>query len=95
MRKARAKPRADSIRYRLPDRTFPDVGDVVDHVIEHAMTERADVVPVLRIEGFARRGYRRRFAQQPGHAARSRPWRARSTSIAANASKILRICGGL
>ena len=92
-RKPGLKPRTDVIRDRLPDRTIPDVGGVVDHVIEHAMTKRADIAPVFRIERLARLRLQRRFAQRPGHAARS--FRARPYSIAANAAKILRICGGL
>ena len=94
MRKGDTKPRTDLIRYRLPDRTIPDVGDVIDHVIEHAMTKRADIVPVFRIERFAGFGLRLRFAQHL-HAACSCPRPARAHSIAAKASKILRICGGL
>ena len=37
-RKLRLKARADLVRYRLPDRSIPDVGGVVDHIVEHAMT---------------------------------------------------------
>jgi len=75
-RKLRVKPRANFVRYRLPDRPIPDVGGVIDHVIEHAMTQRADLIPVLRIERLAGFGLQRRFAQRPGHAACSRPCRA-------------------
>ena len=53
-RKVGTKPPADFIRYRLPNRTLPDVSDIVEHVIEHAMTLRANFVPVLRIERLAR-----------------------------------------
>src|SRR6202022_214636 len=90
-----AKPRADSIRYRSPDRAIADVGGVVEHVIEHAMTSCADIVPVLRIERLARFGLRGCFTQCPCHAASSRPCRARRYSMLANASKIACICGGL
>src|SRR5438132_10554226 len=93
-RKVGTKPPADFIRYRLPDRTLPDVSDIVEHVIEHAMTLRANVVPVLRIECLARFRLQTCIAQQL-HAACSRPWRLRRCSIAANASKMRRICGGL
>src|SRR5205085_4117577 len=84
-----AKTCANAIRYRLPDRALPDVGDVVDHIIEHAMTLRANSVPVLRIERLARFRCQERFAQGFCHAACSR--RAWRHSIAANASKIARI----
>ena len=52
-------------------------------------------VPRTRIERLARFGLQGCFAQRPCHAACSRPSRARRDSIAANASKIARICGGL
>src|ERR1039457_4417888 len=94
-RKLCMKPRANFIRYRLPDRAIADVGGVMDHVIEHAMTLCADVVPVLRIERLARFGLQGSFAQRLCHAACSRLSRARRYIIAANASKIARICGGL
>src|SRR4029078_1789511 len=94
MRKRGAKARTTLIRYRLPDRPLPDVGGVINHIIEHAMTKRADIVPVFRIERFAGFSFRLRFAQHL-HPALFWPRRARVHSIAANASKILRICGGL
>ena len=60
------------------------------------MTLRADLVPVLRIERLARIGLHGVLARDvmvmPPAPARCA---ARRSSIAANASKILRICGGL
>src|SRR5436190_12408277 len=94
-RKVGTKPPADFIRYRLPDRTLPDVRDIVEHVIEHAMTLRANVVPVLRIERLARFRLQACMAQQLHAACSRRPSRLRRCSIAANASKMTRICGGL
>src|SRR5258708_40265598 len=61
-RKLGAKPRPNLIRYRLPDRAIANVGDVVDHVIEHAMTLCANRVPILRVEGVARLRVQERFA---------------------------------
>src|SRR5271169_1001029 len=88
-RKLGAKPRADLIRNRTPDRAFADRSDIVDHVIEHAMTLRAEFVPVLRIKRLARSGQHRR------HAALSRACKARRRSMAANASNTFRIWGTL
>ena len=92
---ALAKLRAHRIRDRLPDRALADGRDVVDHVVEHAMTLRAEFVPVLRIERLARSptggAAWRGSVMPPAPAALA----ARRSSIAANASKILRICGGL
>ena len=51
-----AEPGADPIGYRRPDRTVADAGGVVEHVVEHAMTQRTKSVPVLRIERLARFG---------------------------------------
>src|SRR6202023_2568655 len=93
--KAPAKPHANFIGYRTPDGTIPDAGDVVDHVIEHAMTLCTDLVPILRIECLARFGLQRCLARRVGHAAHFRGCRARSSSSAASAPKILRIRGGL
>ena len=90
-----AKLRANRIRNRLPDRPLANGRDVVDHVIEHAMTLGTDVVPVVRIERLARRNGKRYVVAGLAHAARSCRFRARRTSMAAKASKILRICGGL
>ena len=86
---------AHYVGYRPPYRTLADRGDIVDHVIEHAMTLRADLVPILRIERLARHRTRRGFARRVAHAARSREIPTRRSSMAANAPKILRICGGL
>ena len=94
-RKGLAEPGANRVRDRLPDRALADRGDIVDHVIEHAMTLRANLVPVLRIERLARLRPQRRLSQDLGHAARSRPNATWRSSIAAKASNILRICGGL
>ncbi len=94
-RKGFAKPGADRLGYRLPDRAIPDVGGIVEHVVEHAMTKRADLVPVIGIERRARFRPQRRLAQRLGHAACSCPPLARRSSMAAKASKIRRICGGL
>ncbi len=95
LRKLLAKLRPHRIGNRLPDWTLADRCDVVDHVIEHAMTLGAEFVPVLRIERLARLGRQRRVMARHGHAACSRLSAACRTSMAAKASKILRICGGL
>ena len=86
---------ANRIRNRLPYRASAYPRDVIDHVIEHPMTLRAQILPISGIERLACLGTERSFAQQLGHAACSCPPRMRRSSIAAKASNILRICGGL
>ncbi len=49
------------VRNRLPDRPLPDAFDVIEDVVEHAVTLRAQASPVLGIEARARvrhRGFR-------------------------------------
>ena len=100
-RQALAKPCANRVRDRLPERTLANRRDVIEHVVEHAVPERADVVPILRVQRLVRLRSQRRLVRQRGrvqsrgHAARSRICATRRSSIAANASKIFRICGGL
>ena len=48
-RKLGAKSRAHLIRNWTPDRSFANAGDGVDHVIEHAMTLRAQIIPIPRV----------------------------------------------
>jgi hypothetical protein len=85
------KPRANLIGDRRPHRTLADVGGVVEHVIEHAMTLRADIIPVGRIERRALFGLQRLIALYDSHAARSCCSLARRSSMTANASNTLRI----
>src|SRR4029077_13473424 len=66
-RKLGAKAYANLVRYRTPYRTFADVGDVIDHVIEHAMTLRTKLVPALRIQRLARSGLWGCFVRFFGH----------------------------
>ena len=70
-RKLGAKVRANVIGNRRPDRALADIGDVIEHVIEHAMTLRAQIVPAFRIERLARLGAQRLLAQHDRHAAHS------------------------
>jgi hypothetical protein len=86
--------RAHAVGDWLPHRARANVGDAVDRFVKHAMGERAKLAPVLRIE----RGVRDGALRVPDdfvHAALSSPARACRDSIAVNAAKILRICGGL
>jgi hypothetical protein len=86
--------RAGVIGDRLPHRTRTNVGDAVDRLVQHAMGERTKRAPVLRIErGVSGGGLR--LADDLVHAALSSPALACRDSIAVNAAKILRICGGL
>src|SRR5512137_521930 len=94
-RQAALETRPDRVRNRLPDRPLANAGDMIDHVVEHAMSEYTDLVPVLRIERLAGLGFKPRLAKRLGHAARSPLLPTRRASIATNASKILRICGPL
>src|SRR5579864_514270 len=89
-----AKSRANLVRDRTPHRTLADLGDVVDHVIEHAMTLRTKLAPVLRIERFALSGLRLRFVQRLGHAGRSRRCRTRSYSMIVAFRSRKRSCSG-
>src|SRR3569832_387101 len=90
-----AKPRANLIRNRPPDRRLPDISDSVDGVIEHAMGLCAHIVPVRRIERLARSDARGKIGRRLGHAATSSARPARRCNIAAKASNTLRICGTL
>lgn len=80
--------------HRLPDRAVADAGDVIDHVVEHAVPLRTQLVPVLRVQ--RRRRPRQMIDARGGaHAARSAAAAARLAIMAANAAKIFCICGGL
>jgi len=79
----------------LPHWTLANCGKIVDHVVEHAMTERSDLAPLLRIERLAWHALKRALARRSRHAACSRATAARRSSIVAKAWKILRICGDL
>ena len=70
-RKFGAKARANVIGNRRPDRALADIGDVIEHVIKHAMTLRAQIAPAFGIERLARLGAQRLFAQHDRHAAHS------------------------
>src|SRR3954465_13172388 len=86
--------RTNAVGDRLPHRMRAYVGDAVDRLVQHAMGERAKLAPVLRIERSVRCGALR-VADDLVHAALSSPALACRDSIAVNAAKILRICGGL
>jgi hypothetical protein len=45
---------ANIIGNGLPDRAVANMFEIVDHVIEHAMTQRTDVVPIGGIEAHVR-----------------------------------------
>src|SRR5262249_1141276 len=81
----------DRVGNPLPDRPLAHAGDMIDHVIEHAVSERAALVPVPRIERLARLGFKPRLAKRLGHAARSLRSPTRRSSMVTKASKILRI----
>ncbi len=95
LRQRRAKLLANVRWNRLPHRTGADLGDVVDHVIEHAMTLRADGLPILRIERHVRLRGDFHIRRNDAHAACSRACAARRSSIAANAENTFCICGDL
>src|ERR1700739_1473368 len=90
-RQALAELGANHIGNWLPHRTLPDRGKKVDHVVEHAMAERSDFAPLLRVERLAWHGIERARARHTPHAACSRASAARRSSIVAKAWKILRI----
>ena len=45
-----AKPGAHILRNRLPHRPLADMLQIVEHIIEHAMSLRAQLGPVFRIK---------------------------------------------
>ena len=80
---------AHGVRHRCPDRPFPDVGDIVQHVVQHCVRLGARLRPVLRIQRSIRLRERvfchAAFARRP----------ARRNSIACTAWKIFFIWAGL
>ena len=48
--------RAHRLGRRLPDRPILDRGEVVDHVVERAVAELAEALPVVGVQGAVRRG---------------------------------------
>jgi hypothetical protein len=94
-RQALAKLRAHHVWDRLPNGALADRRDIVDHIVEHAVRQRACLVPAFRVERFTSCGKWSNFRCRPIHATRSRIGFARRSSIAANALKIFCICGGL
>jgi hypothetical protein len=55
-RDGRLKPRAHAVGDRLPHRAFADILDVIENIVEHAMSLRASAGPIRRVETAAGNG---------------------------------------
>src|ERR1700740_582360 len=62
-RQALAELGANHIGTWLPHAALPERGKKVDHVVEHAMAERSDFAPLLRVERLAWHGIERARAR--------------------------------